>query len=295
MNTLPIDEDLQASRKALERELHRALLANRGVLLFTAILAIVAVILAFDSYQKAGRIAGHAQQLEAEHERVEEELWQSHLHHARAVLESGKPGARMEALQALAQAARWRGSAELRDAAITALSRTDIGEETSFQPFVVKTSGPAQADPFRLSVDPSMKFITRSAEDGGVQCARLSDGQKVWEIPGSGEALVGPVVWSPDSRFVAFQDTRKLRVHQVAGQRLVLEITSAKMFGTQMPTAFSADSRLLFAWVEGHGVLFDLDTRTEVKRLPRFEKLYHAAFHPTRSWLSLATGNEIEV
>ena len=115
LNTLPTDDELQARRQALERELHRALLANRSVLLFTTIVAIVAVTLGYDSYRKAGRIAGHAQQLEAEHERVEEALWQSHLHHARSVLESGKPGARMEALKAIAEAARWRVSPELRD------------------------------------------------------------------------------------------------------------------------------------------------------------------------------------
>ena len=218
LNTLPTDEELHARRTGLERELHRALLANRSVLLFTAIVAIVAVMLGFDSYWKAGRIAGHSKQLEAEHDRVEEALWQSHLQHARAVLESGKPGARMEALQAIAAAARWRVSPELRDEAIAALSRTDIGEESSFQPFVVKTSGPAQFDPSRLSVDPAMKLITRSTETGGVQCARLAGGQKVWEIPGSGEALEGPVVWSPDSRYIAFQDRHKLRVHHIADQ-----------------------------------------------------------------------------
>ncbi len=295
MNTLPTDEELQARRKALERELHRALLANRGVLLFTAILAAVAVILAFDSYRKAGRIAGHAQQLEAERGRVEEALWQSHLHHARAVLESGKPGARMEALKAIAEAARWRVSPELRDEAITALCRTDIGEESSFQPFAVKSSGPAQQDPFRLSVDPATKLISRSTEAGGVQCARLADGQKLWEIPGSGEPLVSPVVWSPDSRYVAFQDRRKLRVYQVIDQRLVFETNAAEMLGPHLPTAFSSDGRLFFAWVEGCGVLFDLEAGREVKRLPKFAKLYHAAFHPTRSWLSLVTGKEIEI
>ena len=84
-------------------------------------------------------------------------------------------------------------------------------------------------------------------------------------------------------------------MHRLADQRLVLETPAAKKLGPDMPTAFSADSRRLFAWVDGYGVLFDLGTGREVKRLPRFEELYHAAFHPTRSWVSLITGKEIEV
>ncbi len=144
-------------------------------------------------------------------------------------------------------------------------------------------------------MDPSLKLITRSNGDGSVQCARFEDGEVIWEYPGAGKPVHGPVVWSPDSEYIAVQHGDRLRIHHLKTKRTVLEVCCNMSAGMHVPTAFSPDSRKLFAWVEGAGVIYDLGTGKEIGRLPRFEKLYHAAFHPQNPWVSLVTGSVIEI
>ncbi len=291
----PGDAELQTRRAVIQRELRRAQLAGKGVLLFTFVLAIVAVWLAHHSYRQTQKVAEISAHIVAGQARVEEALWQSQIAHANAVLQSSKPGARMEALQAISQAAKRRASPELRDEAIAALSISDVGAEETFREFIPETLGAEQRDPTRLSIDPSLKYITRSHRNGTVQCAQFDDGKIIWELPGKGKVVKGPVVWSPDSEYLAIQHDDRLSVHEWKKQKCIFETRCGISPGMHIPVAFSADSSKLFAWVEGVGVIYDLSTGTEVARLPQFERLSHAAFHPKHPWVSLITGKTIEV
>lgn len=275
--------------------MRRAQFAGYGVLLFTSTLAVVALWLAHHSFQQTQKVAEASVRIADERARVEEALWVSQIAHAGAVLESGKPGASTEALQAIRQAARRRTSPELRDQAIAALSLGDIGSEETFREFLPDGSGIEQLDPTRLSVAPNLKYITRSHSDGSVQCARFDDGQIIWEFKGSGKPVTGPVVWSPDSEYVAVQHGVRLRVHHLKTGRQVFESPCNESPGMHVPTAFSPDSSNLFAWVGGAGLIVDLGSGKVISRLPKFEQLFHAAFHPKRPWVSLVTGKVIEV
>jgi signal transduction histidine kinase len=289
------DAELQTRRAAIQRELRRAQLASKGVLLFTFVLAVIAVWLAHHSYGQTRKVAEASARLATEQARVEEALWQSQVAHARAVLEGSKPGARMEALQAIGQAAKRRASPELRDEAIAALSLPDVGADETFREFIPETLGSEQRDPTRLSIDPSLKYITRSHHDGTVQCAGFEDGKILWELRGIGKVAKGPVVWSPDSEYLATQHEDRLSVHRWKQQECIFETSCGISPGMHMPVAFSRDSTKLFAWVKGAGCLYDLGTGQEIARLPQFEVLYHAAFHPHNPWVSLSTGKAIEI
>ncbi len=92
------DAELQTRRDALQRELQRAQIAGKGVLLFTFALAVVAVWLAHNAFQQTEKVAEVSRHVATERARAEEALWQSQIARASAVLESGKSGGRMEAL-----------------------------------------------------------------------------------------------------------------------------------------------------------------------------------------------------
>ncbi|MGV3756460.1 MAG: hypothetical protein ACO1QS_13850 [Verrucomicrobiota bacterium] len=80
----PGDAELQTRRTAIQRELRRAQLAGKGLLLFTFVLTVIAVWLAHYSYGQTRKVAVASAHILAEQSRLEEALWQSQVAHARA-------------------------------------------------------------------------------------------------------------------------------------------------------------------------------------------------------------------
>jgi serine/threonine protein kinase/WD40 repeat protein len=187
----------------------------------------------------------------AAEEGLKDQLWQSFVDQGRARIYSGQPGQRHKALEALREAARIRGSPELRDLAIAALARTDIrlGRQWAGWPdgtdFVV--------------FDADLERYARVDTQGNIRVCRVADDQTLFSLSVPGYRKAHALRFSPDRKYLAYADGYSLqpalRVWELErGDKPVLE-QSVHANGFD----FTPDSRqLAVAQSDGSIRLFDL-------------------------------------
>ncbi len=265
----PASADLNAERRRLVRSLRRA-----GVLT-ALLLAVVAGLAALAVHQ-----AGEAR----------ERLWRSLLNQARSARVSGRPGARAEALRAVADAAKHRPAPEVRDEAVAALALDDL------QPgaFTNLISGRDTA----FAVGAQLDRIALAEPDGGIQLRGLWTEVPALRLPGSGEP-VHYLFFSPDDRWlVARYESGRTRAWSVTDGAPGFALTDAGRVTTSRGTVRFLPEAPACCWLSDQAGrrlrLLDLEARRELETLP-LEGVPGVLALTDRGELAVGVGPEVQV
>jgi serine/threonine protein kinase/WD40 repeat protein len=200
---------------------------------------------------------------------VQEQLFQSLCSQARAHRYSRRVGQRSESLAALAQAARIRPDAQLRDQAIATLALPDLQRGPDSEYWVPETR--------IFAFDDRYQRYAQLGKDGRISVfAQAGEPAFQW-IPSSPATEGWHLRLSPDGEFVAkLEEQRRLRVWRVADGRPVLQVEPPGC----SELAFTHDSRRVAVGQTNVLRLFDLAGGAELYRWRVHTNIYRLAFDP---------------
>jgi WD40 repeat protein/tRNA A-37 threonylcarbamoyl transferase component Bud32 len=205
-----------------------------------------------------------------------EKLWQSYLAQARARRWSGRPGRRVESLEALASAAAIRPSLELRNEAIACMALMDLRVTREWDGCPPGAHG--------LAFDAKLERYAVGDAQGNLSIRAVADNRELMRLPGPGDPA-WIVHFSPGGRYLAGKyhppnanGANRVWVWNLARGQTLLK-TPGPIYNAAL--AFSPDDRwLAVGWMEGGISFYDLHTGTEAKRLPSETTVTYLAFHP---------------
>ena len=160
--------------------------------------------------------SGRERALRAEAD-AREQLWHANMSHAQAARRTNEAGARGEALRAIADAAHFRPSVELRNEAIAALALDDA---TVVRSWDLPLDWEAAA-----AFDPSLESYVAETSPGVLVQKRIADNAEIarFEIPAT--KVVGIPVFSPNSRYMAARySDNVVRVWEVESAHVAFEL-----------------------------------------------------------------------
>jgi serine/threonine protein kinase/WD40 repeat protein len=289
------DEPIAARRASAAERLRRWARRNplpAGLSAVVALLLVVLLVGALVAAWRQNQTAGQA--LQAEHTATDR-LFDALVTRVEAGRTSGRPGQRFASLQALRQAAEIARSqgrpAEdwltLRDEAIACLALPDLRREQEWQGNPPGTNG--------LALDARFERYAWSFEDEGIRVCRLEDHAELCRLPTLPSDLLSrwmQLRFSPDGRYLAayysqWGQHHPLEVWELAegkGRRvLALADVAAR-------PEFTPDGRtLVVALADGALALHNLDTGSEVRRLPPGWPAARLALQPGGSLLAVAS------
>jgi serine/threonine protein kinase/WD40 repeat protein/tetratricopeptide (TPR) repeat protein len=250
-----------------------------GLLLAVSAVAVVSTLAAFklkderDLVQRAKdeRDAEYTKKVEAlqrmegaERER-RTQLYKSYLAQARASRWSGRPGQRLDSLDALANAASIVRSlkfpdeaerlCELRREAIAAMALTDVRVEREWEAGVPRVSG--------CAFDTRQERYAVSDPQGNISVRWTATGQEIVRLPNPGKGRHAYSLWfSPDGRRLAATHDGEWVWHlwDLNRGEKVLSIVGASL-------SFAPDSRTLACGIDNAIVFYSLETLQVIKRL----------------------------
>jgi WD40 repeat protein len=227
------------------------------------------------------RIAGQRDLADERTQEARAELWKASLQQARAQRQSGQVGQRFESLEALTRAAAIRPSLELRNEAIACLALPDLR--------LVRQWAGKPLFGVAFAFDP--QFQRYAQNDGDTITVRqVADDRVLFSLPTPGS---GVLTFSGDGRFLAAEYAASKRgscclVWEMDRGQNILEVPCYGAIG------FSPDSRrLAIPHPDKAGlVIFDLESRKEIKRWAKAPAAHRIAFHPKEPLLAISTGPE---
>jgi WD40 repeat protein len=232
-------EPISARAVSTPERLWRWCRRNPSAVAIGAILAAVAVAASVGAlWWRADRDAARASQARAEEAERDktEKLWQSYLDQARAVRFSGRIGQRFDGLKALAEAAKIRPDAQLRDEAIACMALPDIRVLREWDGWPEGSVG--------LDLDAAGGRYARSHRDGTVSVRRLDDDAEVARLSGMGKAC--GVHFSPDGAILAMltpEDNRRVTLWRIGEEKPFLSFQVPGPIAS--PPVFRGDGRLV--------------------------------------------------
>ncbi len=162
--------------------------------------------------------SGRERALHAEGD-ARDQLWRANLAHAESARRNNRAGARTEALRAIADAARFRPSMEVRNEAIAALALQDAVVERSWDVPVGLQS--------EVAFEPSQKSYIAELKPGLLVRYNSSDSREIARFEVAGQKVAGVPVFSPDGRYLAVRYADKVvRVWEVTNARIAFELAN---------------------------------------------------------------------
>jgi serine/threonine protein kinase/WD40 repeat protein len=236
----------------------------------------VAVVVALAALGVSWLQHGRAKRETALRERAEqaeatarEQLRDSLLHQAEALLGSSEPDRRTHALESLRQAAAISAGLDLRNAALAALSTPELR--------VVRRWDPRTAEALESVPDARLERYAMRNTDGSMSILAIGDDKELLRLPAVGDRTVHYAVFAPDGLSLAVRyDDLALRVWDL-GTRTV----RATLPGIHT-LAFALHERTLVALDDdGYVHIVDAATGRTVASVRVPDEGYALAVHPT--------------
>jgi serine/threonine protein kinase/WD40 repeat protein/Tfp pilus assembly protein PilF len=218
------------------------------------------------------------------------ELYKSYWAQARASRWSGRPGRRLDSLDAIAKAAALVRSldftdeaerlGQLRNEAIAAMALTDIRVGREWESGVDKVSG--------CAFDAKQERYAVSDPQGNVSVRRTADGREIVRLPNPGRGLHAyQLRFSPDGRFLAAMHDREWRWNfwDLNQREKVLSLAARSLDFNPNCGTFACvmdDNSLLF---------YSLEPLQEIRRVPLGDGGHTIAFAPDGKRLAVLNGN----
>jgi signal transduction histidine kinase len=275
----PADAALARRRAQIRRGLRRANTA--GVLILLIVIGLSAAALF-----QALRAERNAHTAETASARAQDELWHAQLARARAERLSGVAGSKDASLKAVASAARFGSSQDLKAEAIAALALTDV---------IDANDSPHLYGGLGLAFAPDLERAAWRVGPGKVTVSRTQTDEPLLQFQGP-LSLVTELQFSPDGLLlVAVFQNGEVNIWSLTNQSTVMKWKSGRS-GSQLSLAFSPESRLLAIADETPQVRFlDLLATTELSPLQLGEPAGRVAFRPDGNMLALSVSNRIEL
>lgn len=223
-----------------------------------------------------------------------ERLWEANFQRARALRSSGRVGQRFEALRAIREAAKIRVTPELRDEAIAALVLPDVE--------IAREWEAASDDIHALAYDAKCEFYARADKHGRITICRLTDqGEEILApLPAPDAARFWGLWMSPDGRFLAQGQSGDgegtagvVRVWNLEGDLPSVQLEEP-LGARQYAVAFHADGRrLAIGHEQGSISVYDLESKSLLRRLSIGDPPSNLAFHPRNGELAATCGEAI--
>ena len=249
---------------------------NPKVAGLTALAGILLVVIAVGSMAAALRLRQSAG----------ERLWEAKLAEARMYRYSDQPGRRSKALEALAEAARIRPTAELRDEAIAALHLLDLR-------LVKELPGGI----FNGVIDSHFERNACSVlQTGAISIRSVKNHGEIYHLPGFASRCF--LRLSDDGRFLATgaDPEGQLKVWELAGEEPRVVIADEVSSNIDEAIDFSPDNlQLAVGRTEGIVRLYDLASGKVTKEIKVGTYAHHVAFHPTRRQIAISCDWGIQV
>ncbi|HVR34215.1 MAG TPA: ATP-binding protein [Methylomirabilota bacterium] len=279
---------IEAQRERLRRTLMRANTAALVVLSVLIGLAVGLVAYAMRAEIESRGARQRAIEAEAERRSDRERLWRSYLERARVERQSARLGRRFQGLDALAEAARIRPSAELRSEALALLFLTDLEEEMPLHRL-----GPRSLVPV---YDLDLERYAFS-EGGGRVVIHAADDHRL--LAGFDEFPAAPV-WmrfSGDGRYLGARlADGAIRVWELIQGTEVIRAEGDFYLSPDGALDFSPDSGRFAALVQGDRVrVFGLPEGEVVREFECGPELHGVRFHPDNRSLAMSEGNRVVV
>lgn len=203
-------DDLEATRAASRRDLHRTSTAMAIILALVFALALAAVVTGI-------RAARNLQRAEAAEADARERLWNSYVAQARAVRLTPEAGRRQNALNVISNAAAIRATPALRTEAIAALALSDLQVEGPVRPIPRGTE--------QVEMDTALERYAYGNAQGDVFVCSLTSNETLQTLRAQ---ELGPGTRLP-VRSVAFNpDGTKLAVRFDGGAMVIWDLTNGK-------------------------------------------------------------------
>jgi WD40 repeat protein len=219
---------------------------------------------------------------------------------ARALRGSGQAGRRIQALHAIAEAARVRPTRKLRDEAIACLALTDIAEiPGSDTPYPPGVRDKALGDPTRVQFSPDFQRVAWCMDDNSILITTASDGRELRRIPSPNFKSLLSIAWSPSGKHIAATYRGSAFAIHVEDGRPVFDVPSksSEPTSTTPIISFSADGGRFAAAKDGELVLGTISNGLSVEAFHPFgdTKVIGCLLHPTRTWVAVWTEREMIV
>jgi WD40 repeat protein len=215
---------------------------------------------------RAAQEAVLRERAEQAEERAQDELRESLLHQAVALLSSSEPDRRTRALASLRDAAAIRPGLDLRNAALAALATPQLRVLRRWDP---RTTQGVESGP-----DPRMTRYVMRNRDGSVSVHSLKDDKELVRLPSVG-GLANFGIFSPDGATLAVRyESRQLRLWDLASRE-----TRVTLEGV-VTVAFTPDSRTALALTDENVHLLEIDSGREVARVSTPAGAPSLAIHP---------------
>ena len=318
----PFGDDLEATRAASRRDLHRTSTAVAIILALVFALALAAVVAGM-------RATRNLKRAEAAETDARERLWNSYVAQARAVRLTPEAGRRLNALGVISNAAAIRATPALRSEAIAALALSDLQIEGPIRPVPNGTEqvemdmalelyayGSAEGDVFVRNLEdnsiqrtlqaqelgPGTRLPVRSAAfnpDGSKLAARFAGGAMViWDLT-TGERLVesgvnatnvqvaGMSFW-PDTNVISYGDADangQITVHDFTTQR---KMQTALRVGART-FRFRPGTMQVAVVTDNRVDLFDYPSEAKRETLETATRVFTLAWSPDGEQLAVTT------
>ena len=217
-----------------------------------------------------------------------EKLRAAYLAQARAERLSGIAGRRAKSLGAIAAAARFEPSLELRNEAIAALALLDLGPPVVWRSPDKKTS--------RALMDPGLVHYAVFA-DRSVTVHRMQGGAVTHRLKTPSTRQPIQRRFSPDGRFLAVAyPTGQVFVWDLIQQASTPHTNFAIVDGSSHPLAFSLDGQsLVVAGADRHVHFYDLNSGAETESFEIGSIPFQVEFDPGGEILAVMAGDEVHL
>ncbi len=206
-----------------------------------------------------------------------ENLAAARLAQAKSLHAGDRAGRRVEALAAIAEAARIKPSRELRDEALALLPLTDLGPETVIAPntkgFTTNMRRPLRARP-----SPDGQYCAWLLDDFNLVITSMKDGSEVVRLPFSG-AHGRALEWSPGGRYLAAYSQRKTTVWDWREGRATVNQDFDRN-DSDAAASFSANDERVVLCMGTRVAVFECATGVALAEVERSQRQTAFAIHP---------------
>lgn len=273
-------------REAIRAELARANTAAFVILIVVLGLAIAAIVQSWRADREAGFAGEASHDAQAMRQAAQDRRRRAHLEQARRLRQTGEPGRRVKALEALKAAAAIRPDQELRNEWIAAVVWDDLRESAGRLPFHTPT--------FNVGWNRSLQQCALAWND--VHVFDLSAKQELHRLTGA-RGAVGWLRFSPDGRWLsARHHTQDFVWWELATGRVAGRWSAPHSMVPDSASDFSPDRRLLA--VSGSQMdirLFDAESGRPVKSLASPRHHRSLRFAPDGRRLAVSASSLLEL